>query len=737
MKKRLLTTFLLCIIGIYIFGQSPQSMNYQAILRDAQGQILANKDVEIGIAILQGSSEGVEVFSENHSVTTNDFGLVNLQIGSVNTSGMENIDWSSGPYFVQISLDGTVMGTSQLLSVPYALHANTVEDDKVNDADSDPTNELQDISLSGTQLSITQGSTVDLSLFQDGTGTDNQRLYLDNNVLRISRGNSVSLPYLSAEQDGDPANELQVLSISNDTISISDGNKIKLPAETDPVFTAWDKSTGIEITESQITDLNHFTNTDETDPVYVADSASLKNTIASNQQAIIDTAAQIRADMFTTELDPVFSSWDKSTGIKITESQITDLNHFTNVDETDQIYSSDSSYLKTGTRSWNSSLAKKITEADTTYWGRVETDPYYAADSSYIKTGTRSWNSSISKSITESDTAYWNDKTYIADTDGDTKITAEQSSDEDIIRMNVAGNEAFTADDTGFDFVLPTNDDSSNLKVKKSNGTVVFGVDGSGLMNGDGSGLSNVKSLANSTGGNQLCQITKNYAYYQNIRSVTLETPSSGKCFVMASGYIRWESKGWDLLLSSILRNANPNESWDDENEFFRYLNLSTDYNCTDSSDQYVGFAQHRCFNVGAGTQTFTLWGNKYTSSAKVRVDDVNITVLFFPTAGTGTGTLKSSQLDAEEEQLAAEPFTSIPRRPDGGELRERIDAMINEKQKIEEVPDDELIILQKSVDELKAENEKLKQEKSETDKRLSEIEKRIKLLMNSDKLNH
>ena len=141
--------------------------------------------------------------------------------------------------------------------------------------------------------------------------------------------------------------------------------------------------------------------------------------------------------------------------------------------------------------------------------------------------------------------------------------------------------------------------------------------------------------LANHAGGNMMCRITQNYAWYQNIKSVTLTTPGSGVVIVSASGYLRWESKGWDLILASILRNSDPNASWDAENEFFRYLSLSTDYNCTDSSDQYTSFACHRGFNVGAGTQTFVLWANKYTSSAKVRIDDVNMSAIYFPTGGT------------------------------------------------------------------------------------------------------
>jgi len=168
--------------------------------------------------------------------------------------------------------------------------------------------------------------------------------------------------------------------------------------------------------------------------------------------------------------------------------------------------------------------------------------------------------------------------------------------------------------------------------------------------------------MAASTGGNQLCRITTNYAWYQNVRSVTLTTPGSGKVIVIASGYIRWESKGWDLLLASILRNSDPNASWDAENEFFRYLCLSTDYNCTDSSDQYVSFSCHRAFNVGAGTQTFTLWANKYSSSAKVRVDDVNISAMYFP---TGDAVFSDSIIPAEAEDPEAFRFDKIANPPE------------------------------------------------------------------------
>ena len=98
----------------------------------------------------------------------------------------------------------------------------------------------------------------------------------------------------------------------------------------------------------------------------------------------------------------------------------------------------------------------------------------------------------------------------------------------------------------------------------------------------------------------------------------------------MASGYVDWESKGWDVLLSAILCDQDPNTSEAAKNEWYSYLNILTDYNCADSSDQYTSFSQHRCIPVSAGTHTFNLWANKYSIDSKTEVGDVNMTVIFF-----------------------------------------------------------------------------------------------------------
>lgn len=102
--------------------------------------------------------------------------------------------------------------------------------------------------------------------------------------------------------------------------------------ETDPVYSAWDKATGIVITESQVSDLDHFVTGDETDPIYSAWDKSTDISITESQVSDLDHF--VNAD----ETDQVFTAWDKAAGIMITESQISDLTHFVTGDETDPVF---------------------------------------------------------------------------------------------------------------------------------------------------------------------------------------------------------------------------------------------------------------------------------------------------------------------------------------------------------------------------------------------------------------
>jgi len=141
MTKKLLL-FILTLVTINIYAQSPEAISYQAVVRDGSGNIIANQAVGIQLTILQTSVSGTVVYRETFSETTNGFGLINVAIGTgtPSTGTLGSIDWSAGPYFVETSIDpagGTSyvsMGTSQLLSVPYALYAENSGDSKWKDA---------------------------------------------------------------------------------------------------------------------------------------------------------------------------------------------------------------------------------------------------------------------------------------------------------------------------------------------------------------------------------------------------------------------------------------------------------------------------------------------------------------------------------------------------------------------------------------------------------------------------
>ncbi len=205
MKTKIFT--ILTLAFFTVFAQ-PQKISYQAIIRDAGGNILQNQNVLIQLDILQGSATGTTVYSEQHDVTTNQYGLVNLFIGtgSVISGSMENIDWANGPYFLKTSIDiGNglqELGTQEIVSVPYSLYSKKA--DTANVA-------YTAVALSGP--------------YDDSNTNELQILEIHGDTLFISNGNYVLLPQ---DADTDPTNEIQTLSISNDTLYLSNGNSVYL-----------------------------------------------------------------------------------------------------------------------------------------------------------------------------------------------------------------------------------------------------------------------------------------------------------------------------------------------------------------------------------------------------------------------------------------------------------------------------------------------------------------------------
>lgn len=121
-------------IPVLTLAQAPLGFTYQAVARDASGEVVSNQDVAFRISLLSGSTDGASVYSEKHYALTNQFGLVTLTIGQgVDPSGsFAAINWGNGPYFLKVEFDPaggsnfSLMGVNQLLSVPYALYAENV-----------------------------------------------------------------------------------------------------------------------------------------------------------------------------------------------------------------------------------------------------------------------------------------------------------------------------------------------------------------------------------------------------------------------------------------------------------------------------------------------------------------------------------------------------------------------------------------------------------------------------------
>jgi len=133
MRKFLLFTLLTCIAIGSLLAQSEGRMSYQAVLRNAENEIIVNSPVGIKIQIVRDHDAGQVVYEEEHKVFTNANGLISLIIGDGEEvlGDLKNIDWSLGSYFIRTNTDPkggddyTITGVSELLSVPFALYAAT------------------------------------------------------------------------------------------------------------------------------------------------------------------------------------------------------------------------------------------------------------------------------------------------------------------------------------------------------------------------------------------------------------------------------------------------------------------------------------------------------------------------------------------------------------------------------------------------------------------------------------
>ena len=158
------------------FGQSPQKFTYQSIIKNSSGYLLKNQDVGLRISVLSNSSNGIEVYSEEHFPTSNSNGLVTLIIGEgLTNDNFSEIQWGDGEFFLKVEVDPeggnnyTMNQTSQLLSVPYALYAGN-SGSKLNLLGQDFIS-LQDQTLTVNKVDLADDVDGVLSIGNGGTGS--------------------------------------------------------------------------------------------------------------------------------------------------------------------------------------------------------------------------------------------------------------------------------------------------------------------------------------------------------------------------------------------------------------------------------------------------------------------------------------------------------------------------------------------------------------------------------------
>jgi len=205
--KWLLLMGLLLAGTITSYGQNvPFGIFYQAVARDNSGKELVNQDIEVKFSIISGNPLGPVVYQELHNVTTSRFGVFSIIIGHGTVTGgtydnLSLVQWGSAFHYlkVEVKFDNNFvdMGTMQFLAVPYALYAQKSLEPGPAGAKGDPG---------------PKGDPGD-------PATDNQTLSFNGSNLSISNGNTVNLS---------PLNVPHQLTLVGDTLSIYGGNKVAL-----------------------------------------------------------------------------------------------------------------------------------------------------------------------------------------------------------------------------------------------------------------------------------------------------------------------------------------------------------------------------------------------------------------------------------------------------------------------------------------------------------------------------
>ncbi len=166
--RKLFIFLTVVLLTVTVWAQSPQKMSYQAVIRNSSNALVTSSPVGMRVSILQGSEAGTEIYKEiyNPNPQTNANGLVTIEIGGgiPLTGTFASINWANGTYFIKTETDPTggtnytITGTSQLLSVPYALHAQAADSANYNKLINKPT--LATVATTGSYTDLSNKPTI-------------------------------------------------------------------------------------------------------------------------------------------------------------------------------------------------------------------------------------------------------------------------------------------------------------------------------------------------------------------------------------------------------------------------------------------------------------------------------------------------------------------------------------------------------------------------------------------------
>jgi len=223
MKKYYFALALL-IFEISLLGQAPEAFKYQAIIRDNLGRAKSNVSITIKVEIIQGNINGSVVYSESNNLVTNSFGLINIDIGSQSLGDFDAIDWGRGPFFIKINVDGVEIGTTELLSVPYALYAKK----------SESTNEKDPIFSSSIANSINENDTTRWNAKSDFDGKYEHLSGAPSNVSEFIN----DAGYLTSDAKNQNITNLANPIDNKDAVNKYYVDSLRILNERDPIFSS-------------------------------------------------------------------------------------------------------------------------------------------------------------------------------------------------------------------------------------------------------------------------------------------------------------------------------------------------------------------------------------------------------------------------------------------------------------------------------------------------------------------